>query len=149
MPTMDDRVDIKEITNSLWSKTNEIELWTSPRKKKKSPPMPTTSLNRYLVCFSNINIARVELNWMMRIPLASHICKCEIALEKVMSNWVTIACFHFVFSFICLDCLIWKSGLLPPASCIGCTIHYERISTCPYGILPSWAWRYHSSRTSS
>ena len=111
--------------------------------------MPTTLLNRYLICSHNINAAPVEPNWMMRIPSAYYICKYEISLEEGIANQVTIACFHFALCYECLDWMIWKLGMSPPAFCIACTMHRERICTCHFGIPLSWARRNYSSRKSS
>ena len=149
VPTMDDQVDTKETKHSPWSKTSEIELWTFLQKKKKSAAMPTTLPNRYLICSYNINATPVEPNWMIGIPSAWYICKSEITLEEGMPNQITIACFHFALCYVCLDWMIWKLGLSLPASCIGCTIHHERICTCHFGIPPNWVQRDHSSRKSS
>ena len=111
--------------------------------------MPTTSRNRFWICYWNINGAPVEPNWMMHIPSSCYICKSEIRLEDRMLNWVTIACFHFVLCYECLDWMIWKLGLSRPASCVGCTMHHKHICTCHFAIPPSWMRRDHSSRKSS
>ena len=102
--TMHDHVDIKEAKNAPWSKTSEIELCTSLRKKKTSPPMLTPYLNRYLICSSNINAATVEPNWMIHIPSVCYICQSGITLEDEIANRVTIACYH-------LCTLVWMFGL--------------------------------------
>ena len=64
-------------------------------QKKKSPAMPITLCNRYLICFSNINATLVEPNWMIHIPSAYCIYESKIILEEGITNWVTIACVHF------------------------------------------------------
>ena len=111
--------------------------------------MPTISRNKYWICYFNIHSASVERNWIMRIPSPCYICTSEIMLEDGMVHRVTIACFHFAICYTCLDWMIWKSGLSPPASCIGYTVHHERICTCHFGIPPSWIGRDRSSRNSS
>ena len=125
-----------------------MELQTFLQKKEKSLPIPTTSCSRFLICYCNINTAPVEPNWMMCIPSACYICKSEITLEEGMANRVTIASFHFALCYESLDAMIWKLSLSPPASCIGCIIHDERICTCYFGIPPSWMRREQSSRKS-
>ena len=91
----------------------------------------------------------VEPNWIMRNPSACCICKSEITCKEGTANSVTIASFHFALCNECLDWMIWKLGLLPPASCIGCCIYHKHICTCQFGILPSWVRREHGSRKSS
>ena len=149
VPTMDDQVDTKETKHSRWSKTSNIELWTLLQKKKKPPLMPTTSHRSYLICSYNINAAPVEPIWMMRIPSACYICKSEITLEEGIANQVTMACFHFALCYESLKSIIGKLELSLPVSCIGCTMHHERICTSHFGIPPSWVCREHSSRKSS
>ena len=102
VPIMDNQVDTKETKHLPWSKTSEIELQAFLQKKKKSPPMPTTSLGRYLICSYNVNAVPVVPNWMMHIPSACYMCKSEITLEDGIANQVTIACFHFALSYKCL-----------------------------------------------
>ena len=146
---IDNQADTKEAKHLPWYKMSKIDLWTSLQKKKKWAPMPTTSLYRSLICTCNINDTPVEPNWIMCIPSAYYICKSEITLEEGIANRVTIACFHHVLCYEFLDWITWKLCLSPPASCIGCIIHYERICTCHFGIPSSWVQREHSSRKSS
>ena len=148
MPTMEDWVDAKEPRHSPWSKTSQIQLWTSMQKKKKLLPMPTMSCNRYLTYSCNINATLVAPNWMMHIPCASYICKSEIALNEGMANQITIACFCFALCYTSLDWMIWKLVLPLPASYIGCTMYHERVCTCHFRIPPSWVRRNHNSRKS-
>ena len=102
-----------------------------------------------MVCSYNINATPVEPNWMIGIPSAWYICKSEITLEEGMPNQITIACFHFALCYECLDWMIWKLGLSPPASYIEYTMHHEPICICHLGIPPSWVQSDHSSRKSS
>ena len=147
-PTMEDHEDAKEMKHSSWSKMSVIELWTSLQKKKKSPPMWTTSLNRSFICSCNINYTPVEPNSMISIPSACYICKSEIMLEEWMVNEVTMGYFHFALCYVCLDWMIWKLGLSLPAFCIECSMYRKRIYTCHLRILPSWVRKYHSSKKS-
>ena len=148
--TMNDQVDTKETKHSPWFKTSKIKFWTCLQKKKKrSLTMPTISSNKYLICFYNINSIPVEPNWMIRIPSACNICKSEISLEEGMANEITVARFHFALWYKCLDWMISKLGLSPPAYYIECTMHHESIRTCHFRIPPSWVRRDHSSRKSS
>ena len=147
---MDDQEDTKEMKHSLWYKTSESKLWTSLlKKRRKSRPMPTTSCNRYLICCYNLNAVPVEPNYEMHIHLACYICKFEITLEEGIANQVTIAYFHFALCYECLDWMICKLVLLPPASCIGCIMHHKHMCIYHVGIPPSWVQREHSSRKSS
>ena len=68
--------------------------------------MATMSVNKYLICSSNIYTAPVEPNWMMHIPSSYYICKSEITLEEGVANQVTIVWFHFVLYYEYLDFLI-------------------------------------------
>ena len=67
---------------------------------------------------------------MLRIPAAWYICWSGITLEEGMANQVTVACFHYARYYKCLNWMIWKLGLSQPVSCIGCTMHHERICAC-------------------
>ena len=60
-----------------------------------------------------------------------------------------MACIHFALCYECFDHVIWKLGMSLPASYIGCTIHYESICSCHFGIPSSWVQRDHSSGKSS
>ena len=143
--TMDEQVDTKEAKDSPWSKTSKIELWISLQKKKKSQAMPITSHNRYLIYSCNINTMPAEPNWIMHIPSAYYVWKSNIMWELGIPNQVTIVCFCLALCWECLDSMIWKLGLSPPASCNGYTMHCKTICTCHFRILPSWVQRDHSS----